>query len=392
MPQGQAAAEGSSRVRRKAMVIFGTRPEAIKLAPVIEALQQSTSLQPRICVTGQHREMLDQMLNFFELRPDYDLAVMQANQDLFGLTARLLERLQPVLTTDHPDAILVQGDTTTAFVATLAGYYLRIPTGHVEAGLRSGDPFNPFPEEINRRVTTHIARWHYAPTPRARENLLHEGIPADRIVVTGNTIVDAVHDILARLGRQGDEASLPVGADLFAGRRLVLVTGHRRESFGEGLRNICTALHAIAEQHDDVVILYPVHLNPHVQAPVKQILGNHPRILLTEPMDYLPFIRLMQRAYLIITDSGGIQEEAPSVGVPVLVVRETTERPEGVDAGVSRLVGTRSEPIIAEAGRLLRDPSAYRSMVAAKNPYGDGHAAEVIVRHLEQVLPAVRSG
>jgi UDP-N-acetylglucosamine 2-epimerase (non-hydrolysing) len=236
-------------------------------------------------------------------------------------------------------------------------------------------------------VTSHIARWHYAPTPRARENLLREGIAADSIVVTGNTIVDAVHQILARLKGQGEDESTLLPPDLLRGRRLILVTGHRRESFGEGLRNICTALRTIAEHNDDVVILYPVHLNPNVQAPVKQILGNHPRVVLTEPLDYLQFIGVMQRAYLIITDSGGIQEEAPSLGIPVLVVRETTERPEGVDAGVARLVGTRSERIITEADRLLRDPSAYQGMVAAKNPYGDGHAAEAIVRHLEQVLP-----
>jgi UDP-N-acetylglucosamine 2-epimerase len=386
MPQHHVEAAGPTDARRKVMVIFGTRPEVIKLAPVVAALGRSHSVQPCICVTGQHREMLDQMLAFFELRPDHDLAVMQPNQDLFGLTARLLQGLGPVLAAERPDAILVQGDTTTAFAAALAGYYLRIPTGHVEAGLRSGDAYNPFPEEINRRLTSHVAEWHFAPTRRARENLLREGIAADRIIVTGNTIVDAIHEILARLGPRSDDTSSLVPADLMHGRRLILVTGHRRESFGEGLRNICTALRTIAERHDDVVILYPVHLNPHVQAPVKHILGNHSRVMLTEPLGYLEFIRLMRHAHLIITDSGGIQEEAPSLGVPVLVVRETTERPEGVEAGVSRLVGTRSERIIAEAERLLGDPEAYRAMVAVANPYGDGHAAEAIVRHLEQAL------
>ncbi len=372
-------------MRRKVMVIFGTRPEAIKLAPVVEALGRSPAFRPCVCVTGQHREMLDQMLGFFGIRPDYDLAVMQANQDLFGLTARLLQGLQPVLASDPPDAILVQGDTTTAFAAALAAYYLRVPTGHVEAGLRSGDPYNPFPEEINRRLTTHIARWHFAPTPRAADNLRREGIAAERIVVTGNTIVDAIHSILARLEPR-DDVSRFLPEDLIHGRRLILVTGHRRESFGEGLRNICKALRAIADGHDDVVIFYPVHLNPHVQAPVKHILGNHPRILLTEPLDYFEFVRVMRRAFLIITDSGGIQEEAPSLGIPVLVVRDTTERPEGVEAGVARLVGTQSERIVAEAEQLLTDEAAYRGMVAARNPYGDGHAAESIVDYLERAL------
>jgi len=365
------------------MAIFGTRPEVIKLAPVVDALRQSASLQPRICLTGQHREMLSQMLTLFELHPDHDLAVMQPNQDLFGLTARLLQGLHAVLLAEHPDAILVQGDTTTAFVAALAGYYLRIPTGHVEAGLRSGDASHPFPEEINRRLTSHVASWHFAPTQRARENLLREGILAERIVVTGNTIVDAIHEILVRLERHPADLRAFLPPDLMQGRRLILVTGHRRESLGEGLRNICAALRTIAERNDDVVILFPVHLNPHVQATVKHILGNHRRILLTEPLDYVQFIGLMRRAYFIITDSGGIQEEAPSLGIPVLVVRETTERPEGVEAGGSRLVGTRSERIIAEAERLLYDASAYRRMVTATNPYGDGHAAEAIVQHLE---------
>jgi len=293
--------------------------------------------------------------------------------------------LQPVLASDPPDAILVQGDTTTAFAAALAAYYLRIPTGHVEAGLRSGDPYNPFPEEINRRLTTHIARWHFAPTARAADNLRREGIAAERIVVTGNTIVDAIHSILARLEPR-DDVSRFLPEDLIHGRRLILVTGHRRESFGEGLRNICKALRAIADAYDDVVIFYPVHLNPHVQAPVKHILGNHPRILLTEPLDYFEFVRVMRRAFLIITDSGGIQEEAPSLGIPVLVVRDTTERPEGVEAGVSRLVGTQSERIVAAAAQLLTDDLAYRRMVAASNPYGDGHAAESIVDYLERAL------
>lgn len=373
---------------RKIMVVFGTRPEAIKLAPVVHALAASSSLRPCICVTGQHREMLDQMLTFFGVRPDHDLAVMQANQDLADLTGRLLQRLRPVLAAERPDAILVQGDTTTTFATALAGYYLRIPSGHVEAGLRTSDPYNPFPEEINRRLTSHVATWHFAPTQRARENLLREGIAASQIVVTGNTIVDAVQDILRRLEQRGERSTQVVAPEFVAGRRLLLVTGHRRESFGEGLRNICTALREIAERNDDVVVVYPVHLNPQVQEPVRRILGEHPRILLTEPLDYLPFIDLMRRAYLILTDSGGIQEEAPSLRVPVLVLREQTERPEGVDAGVAQLVGTRSENIIAATQHLLRDASAHARMVTADNPYGNGRAAEAIVRYLEGALYA----
>lgn len=373
---------------RKIMVVFGTRPEAIKLAPVVHALADSASVRPCICVTGQHREMLDQMLTFFDLRPDYDLAVMQANQSLSDLTARLLQGLQPVLAAARPDAILVQGDTTTAFATALAGYYLRIPTGHVEAGLRTSDPYNPFPEEINRRLTSHVATWHFAPTKRASDNLLREGVSARQIVVTGNTIVDAVQQILMRLKQHPELPAPIVPPELVAGRRLLLVTGHRRESFGAGLRNICTALREIAERNDDVVIVYPVHLNPQVQGPVRSLLGKHPRVLLTEPLDYLPFIDLMRRAYLILTDSGGIQEEAPSLRVPVLILREQTERPEGVEAGVAQLIGTRSEAIVAATEHLLRDASAHARMVTANNPYGDGHAAAAIVQHLERALHA----
>jgi len=368
--------------------LFGTRPEAIKLAPVVHALGRSSILQPCVCVTGQHREMLDQMLAVFDVRPDHDLAVMQPDQTLFTLTARLLGALEPVLAREQPAALLVQGDTTTAFATALAGYYVRIPTGHVEAGLRTDDPYNPFPEEMNRRLTTHLARWHFAPTQRAAANLAREGVPADRVVRTGNTIVDALHEILARLDRHGELPVSVLPPTLAAGRRLIVVTGHRRESFGDGMRNICAALRTIAERNDDVVVLYPVHLNPNVQRPVRELLGDHPRVILTEPLDYLPFVDLLRRAHLILTDSGGIQEEAPTLGVPVLVMRATTERPEGVEAGVARLVGTRSDAISEAAQELLDDPSAYQRMVAAANPYGDGHAAEKIVGYLEQALAA----
>lgn len=373
---------------RKVMVVFGTRPEAIKLAPVVHALGRSSTLQPYVCVTGQHRQMLDQMLQFFAIQPDYDLAVMRPNQDLYGLTARLMESMQPVLHEQRPDAILVQGDTTTAFAAALAGFYSRVPTGHVEAGLRTNDLYNPFPEEINRRLVSQIAAWHYAPTALACRNLLREGVPEERVLVTGNTIVDAVTDLLQRLHREPPALPPALSPQAFAGKRLIAVTGHRRESFGDGMRNICLALRTLADQFADVVVVYPVHLNPNVQQPVREILGDHPRVLLTEPMDYLPFVALLRQAYLILTDSGGVQEEAPSLRVPVLVMRETTERPEGVDAGVAQLVGTQSEPIIAAATRLLTDRAAYARMVTATNPYGDGHAADAIVRHLEETLAA----
>jgi len=370
----------------KVMVVFGTRPEAIKLAPVVHALTRSSTLQPYVCVTGQHRQMLDQMLRFFAIEPDHDLAVMRPNQDLYGLTARLIESMQPVLSEQKPDAILVQGDTTTAFAAALAGFYQRIPTGHVEAGLRTHDLFNPFPEEMNRRLVSQIAAWHYAPTVLAEQNLFRESVPADRIVVTGNTIVDAVTDLLARLDREPQPLPAAVSPAALAGKRLIAVTGHRRESFGEGMRNICAALRELADRFDDVVIVYPVHLNPNVQQPVHEILGNHPRVFLTEPMDYLPFVGLLRRAHLILTDSGGVQEEAPSLRVPVLVMRETTERPEGIEAGVAELVGTTSARIVAAATRLLTDRAAYERMVTASNPYGDGHAADAIVRHLAAQL------
>jgi UDP-N-acetylglucosamine 2-epimerase (non-hydrolysing) len=373
-------------MQHKVMVVFGTRPETIKLAPVMRALEGSSSLRPFICVTGQHREMLDQMLTYFDLRPHRDLAVMEPDQDLSNLTARLLTGLRTVVASERPDAIVIQGDTTTTFVAALVGYYHRVPTAHVEAGLRTGDPYNPFPEEINRRLTTHVATWHFAPTSRARENLLQEGVPSERITVTGNTIVDAMHQILGYLDRHPEIPPPALGDGRIEGRRLILVTGHRRESFGEGLRNICSALRTLADTFADVCIVYPVHLNPNVRGPVHELLGEHPRIVLTEPLGYLPFVQLMRRAHLIVSDSGGVQEEAPSLGVPVLVTRETTERPEGIEAGVAKLVGTKSDGIVAAATHLLTDERAHRSMVTATNPYGDGHAAEAIVARLEADL------
>jgi UDP-N-acetylglucosamine 2-epimerase len=380
------ASSGSDAQRRPVLVVFGTRPEAIKLAPVIRALRHSARLTVRVCVTGQHREMLDQMLNVFGITPDHDLAVMQPEQDLFDVTARTLTGMRAVLDREPPAALLVQGDTTSAFAAALAAFYRRVPVGHVEAGLRTGQPFNPFPEEMNRRLTTHLASWHFAPTARAREHLLREGVAPDRILVTGNTVVDALGLVVERLDRDPALGGAPTTDERLAKRRLVLVTGHRRESFGEGMRNICRALLEIADRHDDVAVVYPVHLNPAVQRPVRELLGQHPRIVLTPPLEYLPFVALMRRARLILTDSGGLQEEAPSFGVPVLVMRETTERPEAIEAGTARLVGTDPAVIVAAATELLADAGAHRRMRAAGNPFGDGHAAERIVRHLEQAI------
>ena len=364
---------------------FGTRPEAIKMAPIVRELASSGALRPIVCLTGQHREMVRQMLDLFELRPDCDLAVMRPNQSLAGLTGRVVQKASEAIERFDPQAVLVQGDTTTSFATSLAAFYAGIPVGHVEAGLRTGDPRNPFPEEMNRSLIGRLATWHYAPTSTARDNLLREGVARRAVLRTGNTIVDALQEIVAALRRRPDFVPA-ISSESLEGKRLVLVTGHRRESFGSGIRDICTALLEIADRYDDVLVVYPVHLNPSVDGPVRQRLGRHPRILLPAPMEYLPFVDLMSRAYLILTDSGGIQEEAPSLRVPVLVMRRTTERPEGVEAGVARLVGTHPEKIVSEAARLLEKPQARRRMASGANPYGDGKAARRIVRHLERVL------
>lgn len=372
--------------RRSVMVVFGTRPEAIKLAPLINTLATSPHLAPRVCVTGQHRQMLDPMLELFAIRPDYDLAVMQPGQDLFEVTSRVVMGLRDVLEAERPAAMVVQGDTTSAFSAALAAFYRRIPVGHVEAGLRTAQRYDPFPEEMNRRLTSRLTTWHYAPTPRAVENLRAEGIAGSDVFLTGNTIVDAFHHIVSRLTTQPNACHGPVPAEQLAGRRLVLVTGHRRENFGERLQNICLALRDLAERFPDLWIVYPVHLNPAVQQPVQALLGSCERIVLTPPLDYLPFVDLMRRAYLILTDSGGVQEEAPSVHVPVLVMRETTERPEAIEAGTAQLVGTSRQSIVAAASRLLTDPALHAGMRTPRNPFGDGQAAVRITAHLERAL------
>lgn len=369
---------------KRILVTFGTRPEAIKMAPVVNELRRSHfSADTRVCITAQHRQMLDQVLEIFSIKPDFDLDLMRAEQQLGELTARVLTGVDGVLSEYRPDMVLVQGDTTTAFATSLAAYYQRIPVAHVEAGLRTGNIYAPWPEEINRRLTGAIARVHFAPTVLARDNLLREGIDPAAIHVTGNTVVDAVLSVVERLrgSRQLGETFTRQFAFLDPGRKLVLVTGHRRESFGDGFENICEALRALAARAD-VQIVYPVHLNPNVQTPVQRILGGTPNVHLLPPLDYLPFVYLMDRAYLIVTDSGGIQEEAPSLGKPVLVMRDTTERPEAVGAGTVRLVGTQRARIIAEAARLLDSRAEYQAMARAHNPYGDGHAAERITEAL----------
>jgi UDP-N-acetylglucosamine 2-epimerase (non-hydrolysing) len=369
----------------KALTVFGTRPEAIKMAPLALSLQNDPRFDNRLCVTAQHREMLDQVLSLFGLVPDHDLDVMRPGQDLYGVTAAILQGLKPVLEAERPDIVLVHGDTATTLATTLAAYYAGIPVGHVEAGLRTGDLYSPWPEEGNRRVTGALAALHFAPTAASRDNLLAEGVDPARVVVTGNTVIDALLQVVARIGADPALEAELSGRFPFldAARRVILVTGHRRESFGGGFDRICTALRRIAETFPDHDIVYPVHMNPNVREPVTRILGGTDNIHLVEPLDYLPFVWLMNRAHLIITDSGGIQEEAPSLGKPVLVMRNTTERPEAVAAGTVRLVGTDTGLIVAEASRLLADREAYEAMSFAHNPYGDGRAVPRILDALE---------
>jgi UDP-N-acetylglucosamine 2-epimerase len=365
------------------LAVFGTRPEAIKMAPVLRRLATTAGIEAEVCVTGQHRQMLDQVLELFAIRPDYDLDLMRAGQDLTHVTTAVLERLAEVLRVARPDRVLVQGDTTTTFAASLAAFYQKIPVGHVEAGLRTGNVHSPWPEEMNRRLTTAIADLHFPPTGEARDNLLREGIPANRIVVTGNTVIDALLEAVAIL--DADPARLAaIGAGLPSldpAKRIILVTGHRRENFAGGLERVAQGLLRLAGR-GDVEIVYPVHLNPNVQQAATTVLGGHPAIHLIAPLDYLPFVQMMRRATLIVTDSGGVQEEAPSLGKPVLVTRDTTERPEAVAAGTVELVGTDTDRLVARAGRLLDDPAAYAAMSFAHNPYGDGHAAARIVEAL----------
>lgn len=363
---------------KKVLLVFGTRPEAIKMAPVYQTLKGAPGLDVRVAVTAQHREMLDQVLRLFEIEPEYDLNVMKPGQGLTEITAAVLSGLKPLLEDFAPDLMLVHGDTTTTLSATLAAYYQKIPVGHVEAGLRTGNIYSPWPEEINRKVTSTIASLHFAPTKKAAANLTAEGVVPQKIIITGNTVIDALIDVVDRLEndpRQSAVFDAEFGID--PTKRLILVTGHRRESFGGGFERICSALADLAKRND-LQIIYPVHLNPNVKGPVELSLGTLERVRLIPPQDYLPFVHLMRRADIILTDSGGVQEEAPSLGKPVLVMRDTTERPEAVDAGTVKLVGTDANLIASEAGKLLDNGKEYEVMSHAHNPYGDGRAAQRI--------------
>lgn len=365
----------------KVLIVFGTRPEAIKMAPLALALAADPHFDAKVCVTGQHREMLDQVLKLFRIQPDFDLNIMRPGQDLTDVTTAVLQSLKGVFSSFKPDIVLVHGDTTTTFSTTLAAYYHQIPVAHVEAGLRTGNLYSPWPEEANRKLTGALAQLHFAPTDTSRQNLLREGISPDSIIVTGNTVIDALLDVVRRLdtdSRLRVEAEGPTSF-LTTSERIILVTGHRRESFGIGFERICQALVKIARDHPDVRIIYPVHLNPNVRTPVNRLLTGIENIHLIEPLDYLPFVSLMTKAYIILTDSGGIQEEAPSLGKPVLVMRDTTERPEAIAAGTVRLVGTDTSTIVEEIERLLNDGEAYRDMSRAHNPYGDGKACKRIL-------------
>ena len=366
----------------KVLTVFGTRPEAIKLAPVIwEFRKYPDRVVSKVCVTAQHRQMLDQVLQIFQINPDYDLNIMQDNQSPSYVAAKVLMELERVIQREKPDWVLVQGDTTTVAAAAMAAYYAGVKVGHVEAGLRTGDKWRPFPEEINRRIVGVIADLHFAPTALARANLLREGAAPEAVVVTGNPVIDALRWIAA-------QPPSPAAIELLAragvpgGRRLVLVTAHRRESFGAGILALCQALAELAGRFPELTILYPVHPNPNVRQPVHQSLGRIPNIVLTEPLDYATLVHIMAQAVLVLTDSGGIQEEAPSLGKPVLVLREVTERPEAIQAGTARLVGTDPQRIVSETIRLLTDPAEYNRMARAVNPYGDGRAAERIVSAL----------
>lgn len=377
---------------KRILIVFGTRPEAIKMAPVVRVFKERNDLfDTKVCVTAQHREMLDQVLEIFGIIPDFDLNIMQPGQDLYDISSRVLVSMRGVLDDARPDAVLVHGDTTTSAMAALSAYYRKIPVGHVEAGLRTGNIYSPWPEEMNRKITGALTTWHFAPTENARRNLIGENVSARNIYVTGNTVIDALNiasGLLHTNRELFDETrkilnqSLGGKLDQIESSRFILVTGHRRENFGQGFVDICRALKEISSRFPDVHLVYPVHLNPNVQKPVYDLLGEVPGIHLLEPLSYLPFIYLLARCFLVITDSGGIQEEAPGFGKPVLVMRDTTERPEAVEAGTVKLVGTNPDLIVSETSKLLSDPDQYNSMSGAINPYGDGHAAERILQIL----------
>jgi UDP-N-acetylglucosamine 2-epimerase (non-hydrolysing) len=379
---------------KKISLIFGTRPEAIKLCPLVLALRDHSTLTPHVCVTGQHREMLDQVLQVFEVEPDVDLALMQPNQTLAGLTSRAIAAIDKYLDEHKPDMVIVQGDTTTVFCAALCAFYHKIPVGHVEAGLRTWNRHSPFPEEINRTLATRLADLHFAPTETSKQNLVREDVPEDRIIVTGNTVIDAL--LIASEKVKAARPEIPgLPTHLMNGDSpapLVLITGHRRENFGAGFDNICQAIAELAEQFSDTHFVYPVHLNPNVRQPVHKALAAHSNIHLIEPLGYLPFVAMMARASLVLTDSGGVQEEAPSLGKPVLVMRDTTERPEAVEMGTVKLVGTDRKAIVENVGELLSDEKAHAAMANAVNPYGDGLACGRIVGACEGFLAGCEVG
>lgn len=382
---------------KKVMLVFGTRPEAIKMAPLVKEFQaRASEFETIVCVTGQHREMLEQVLSLFEITPDYDLAIMKEKQDLYDVTSLVLLGLRDVLKKEEPDVVLVHGDTATSTAAALAAFYQKIPVGHVEAGLRTHNIYSPWPEEMNRQLTGRMATYHFAPTELSRQNLLAEGVSDEHILVTGNTVIDALHQVVKRvkgdttLQQQVAEDLLKAGYDvtrLGQGRRLVLITGHRRENFGEGFLHICRAIKTLSERFPEVDFVYPMHLNPNVRKPIHQVFGEDLKgfsnLFFIEPLEYLQFVSLMERSTLVLTDSGGIQEEAPGLGKPVLVMRDTTERPEAVEAGTVQLVGTDYDRIVGGVETLLTDEAAYSQMSRANNPYGDGKACGRIADRLK---------
>ena len=372
---------------KRILLVFGTRPEAIKMCPLVKEFQKHPEeFETVVCVTGQHREMLDQVLQIFGVKPDYDLNIMKQGQDLYDVTARVLVGMRDILDTVKPDVVLVHGDTTTSMAAAMAAFYRQIPVGHVEAGLRTHNLYSPWPEEMNRQVTGRIAEYDFAPTPLSRQNLLDEGVSEEKITVTGNTVIDALHWVVENVMKKGYKPLDPLVASLPQDdRRMVLITGHRRENFGEGFISMCTAIRDLARKYPEVDFVYPMHLNPNVRKPIREVFGDERRdnLFFIEPLDYLDFVYLMSRSYIVLTDSGGIQEEAPGLGKPVLVMRDTTERPEALEAGTVRLVGTDYDKIVSEVSALLDDRNHYEAMSHAVNPYGDGKACPRIVEKLK---------
>ena len=381
---------------KKVMLVFGTRPEAIKMAPLVKAFESDTkNFKTQVCVTGQHRQMLDQVLKLFKITPDFDLNIMKQGQDLYDITSRVLLGMRDVLTQAAPDIVFVHGDTTTSTAAALAAFYKQIDVAHIEAGLRTNDIYNPWPEEMNRQITGRIAKYHFSPTPLARENLLRENVDPAKITVTGNTGIDALHFVANEIKQSQElrdsleKVLLSAGYDtkrLASGKKLILITGHRRENFGDGFIHMCKAIKHLNKKYPDADFVYPMHLNPNVRRPIKEVFGDEKQenMFFIEPLDYLPFVYLMEKSHIVLTDSGGIQEEAPGLGKPVLVMRETTERPEAVTSGTVKLVGTNFDKIVAEVSRLMDDESEYEKMGKAVNPYGDGKACPRILEFLKQ--------